>query len=84
MGYGQFSAFLKVGLLEDMLCLFDERQHIFYTLVTLGENVCGHPSITHGGVLLCCAELCMDFQMKVGDLHQGHVTSHSVSLGRQV
>ena len=45
----QFSVFLKVGLLEDMLCLFDTEQHVFYTLVTLGERVCGHPRITHGG-----------------------------------
>ncbi|KAK9834981.1 hypothetical protein WJX81_001794 [Elliptochloris bilobata] len=45
-----FSAFLKVGLLKDMLCLFDEDKREFYTLITLGDNVCGHPQITHGGM----------------------------------
>lgn len=48
----QFSKFLKIGLLEDMLCLFDEQDRTFYTLVKLGADVCGdHPNTTHGGVL---------------------------------
>jgi len=56
---------LKVGLLEDMLCLFDTEQHVFYTLVTLGERVCGHPRITHGGALAAVLEALATLQLKL-------------------
>lgn len=50
----QFSAFLRAGLLEDLLCLFDEQDKVFYTVVKLGRQTCYHPKITHGGVPRCC------------------------------
>ena len=46
----QFSAFLKVGLLQDMLCTFNAEKREFSSLITLGKNVCGHPTIVHGGL----------------------------------
>ena len=46
----QFSAFLKVGLLQDMLCTFNAEKQEFSSLITLGNNVCGHPTIVHGGL----------------------------------
>ena len=46
----QFSAFLKVGLLQDMLCTFNAERREFSSLITLGMNVCGHPTIVHGGL----------------------------------
>ncbi len=46
----QFSAFLKVGLLQDMLCTFNADKQEFSSLITLGKNVCGHPTIVHGGL----------------------------------
>lgn len=45
----QFTAFLKVGLVLDMICLFSAEKQNFHTIVTLGKNVCGHPKIVHGG-----------------------------------
>ncbi|KAK9816593.1 hypothetical protein WJX72_002389 [[Myrmecia] bisecta] len=45
-----FSALLKVGLVTDMLCLFSKERKQFHTLVSLGSNVCGHPTIVHGGL----------------------------------
>ncbi|KAL0049898.1 hypothetical protein WJX82_000211 [Trebouxia sp. C0006] len=45
-----FSAFLKVGLLQDMLCTFNADKQEFSSLITLGKNVCGHPTIVHGGL----------------------------------
>ena len=46
----QFSAFLKVGLLQDMLCTFNAGKREFSSIITLGKNVCGHPTIVHGGL----------------------------------
>jgi hypothetical protein len=46
----QFTAFLKVGLVNDMLCLYSSEPQHFHTIVTLGSNVCGHPNIVHGGI----------------------------------
>ena len=46
----QFSAFLKVGLLQDMLCIFNADKREFSSIITLGKNVCGHPTIVHGGL----------------------------------
>jgi acyl-coenzyme A thioesterase PaaI-like protein len=45
-----FAALLKVGLIQDMLCLFNLKERQFHSLVTLGKNVCGHPGIVHGGL----------------------------------
>lgn len=45
-----FTAFLKVGLINDMLCLYSSESQNFHTIVTLGSNVCGHPKIVHGGL----------------------------------
>lgn len=45
----QFTAFLKVGLVLDMICLFNSETQSFHTILTLGTNVCGHPKIVHGG-----------------------------------
>ncbi|KAK9845096.1 hypothetical protein WJX74_010532 [Apatococcus lobatus] len=43
-----FTAFLKVNLIRDMLCLFSNSTQQFATIVTLGSNICGHPKICHG------------------------------------
>ena len=48
----QFTAFLKVGLVNDMLCLYSSETQEFHTVVGLGSNVCGHPKIVHGGDML--------------------------------
>ncbi|KAK9868238.1 hypothetical protein WJX84_002908 [Apatococcus fuscideae] len=45
-----FTAFLKVNLIRDMLCLFSNVSNRFSTIVTLGSNICGHPKICHGGL----------------------------------
>lgn len=41
---------MKVGLLQDMLCTFNAEKREFSSLITLGKNVCGHPTIVHGGL----------------------------------
>ena len=33
-----------------MLCLFDSKTRTFYTIAHLGNNVCGHPGVVHGGL----------------------------------
>ena len=33
-----------------MLCTFNAQKQEFSSLITLGKNVCGHPTIVHGGL----------------------------------
>lgn len=33
-----------------MLCTFNAQKREFSSLITLGTNVCGHPTIVHGGL----------------------------------
>lgn len=33
-----------------MICTFNAEQKEFSSLITLGKNVCGHPTIVHGGL----------------------------------
>lgn len=33
-----------------MLCTFNAKKQEFSSLITLGKNVCGHPTIVHGGL----------------------------------
>ncbi|DBA95108.1 TPA: hypothetical protein ACH3X1_002620 [Trebouxia sp. C0004] len=33
-----------------MLCTFNAEKQEFSSLITLGKNVCGHPTIVHGGL----------------------------------
>ena len=39
-----------MGLLQDMLCMFNKERREFSSIITLGKNVCGHPTIVHGGL----------------------------------
>ena len=45
----QFTAFLKLGLIRNMLCLYNSDPCLLHSIVTLGSNVCGHQGIVHGG-----------------------------------
>ena len=72
----QFSAFLKVGLLQDMLCLFDEQERVFYGIITLGDNVCGHPQITHGGKARYTSPVHCSPQCSLGSELQRHRTKY--------
>ncbi len=42
MSYGQTSALLEAHLIRDMLCLYSAPRQQFYTLISFGDNVCGH------------------------------------------
>ncbi len=33
-----------------MLCTFNAEKREFSSIITLGKNVCGHPTIVHGGL----------------------------------
>ena len=46
----QFTALIRSGLVRDMLCAFSEERNTFWAFAELGENVCGHPRTTHGGM----------------------------------
>ena len=46
----QFTALIRSGLIKDMLCAFSEERNTFWAVAELGENVCGHPRTTHGGM----------------------------------
>uniref|UniRef100_A0A061RV78 Thioesterase superfamily member 4 n=1 Tax=Tetraselmis sp. GSL018 TaxID=582737 RepID=A0A061RV78_9CHLO len=45
-----FSNLLKSGLVNDIHCFFDADKRRFHTLLDLGPDVCGHPTIVHGGI----------------------------------
>lgn len=45
-----FSALLDAGLLRDMLSLYDGNAQRYHAIVALGDSVCGHRGIVHGGL----------------------------------
>ena len=45
-------------MLRNLLCLYSEECR-FYTILTLGTNVCGHQGIVHGGARRCTGNLCL-------------------------
>lgn len=47
----QFTALLRTGLVQDMLFLFNSKDNIAYLVIDLGQDVCGHAKIVHGGLL---------------------------------
>jgi hypothetical protein len=47
----QFTAFLKTGLVKDMLFLFNAKTLTAYLVIELGADVCGHAKVVHGGLL---------------------------------
>jgi hypothetical protein len=51
----QLRSLVKTGLLRDVVSLFDKAESIHYLATQTGAEVCGHPTIVHGGVqgMLC-------------------------------
>ncbi len=45
----QFLSLLRQDLIRDLLFLWNPREQAFHTLMSVGMDVCGHPSIVHGG-----------------------------------
>ena len=45
-----FTNLLRQGNVGDVHLFFDSRQQKFHSLVVLGSDICGHPSIVHGGL----------------------------------
>lgn len=45
-----FSALLRNGMLKDMVCYYDKGHREFHTVLQLGRDVCGFPTIVHGGL----------------------------------
>ena len=90
----QFSAFLKVGLLQDMLCTFNAEKREFSSIITLGKNVCGHPTIVHGGLTAAIVDetlgglyktpgvLCKMLHCATMSLHISHKLKDCSSSGR--
>ncbi|DBB18213.1 hypothetical protein WJX82_002941 [Trebouxia sp. C0006] len=44
-----FTVFLKNGQLQDMVCFYNTSAKKYYTVLQLGREVCGFPTIVHGG-----------------------------------
>ncbi|KAL4447554.1 hypothetical protein ABPG75_004773 [Micractinium tetrahymenae] len=44
-----FLSLLRQDLIRDLLFLWNPRERAFRTLMSVGMDVCGHPSIVHGG-----------------------------------
>lgn len=44
-----FLSLLRQDLIRDLLFLWNPRERAFHTLMAVGMDVCGHPSIVHGG-----------------------------------
>ena len=40
---------LRADLLRDLLFLWHPTQRVLHTCMSVGMDVCGHPSIVHGG-----------------------------------
>lgn len=40
---------LRSDLLRDLLFLWNPRERVLHTCMSVGMDVCGHPSIVHGG-----------------------------------
>ena len=40
---------LRADLLRDLLFLWHPAQRVLHTCMSVGMDVCGHPSIVHGG-----------------------------------
>jgi len=45
-----FTNLLKQGNVDDIHLFFDKERQEFHGLLALGKNVCGHPTIVHGGL----------------------------------
>jgi hypothetical protein len=45
----QFAAFLRAGMVHDLLSLYSDNAKRLYSVLSLGENICGHPKTVHGG-----------------------------------
>jgi acyl-coenzyme A thioesterase PaaI-like protein len=46
----QLTGLLRAGLLTDLICAHDAATATFYTLTSLGADVCGHRGVAHGGL----------------------------------
>jgi hypothetical protein len=44
-----FLSLLKQDMVRDLLFLWNTQDQAFHTLISIGLDVCGHPSIVHGG-----------------------------------
>eukprot|EP00884_Botryococcus_braunii_P015233 jgi/Botrbrau1/2393/Bobra.0395s0025.1 len=45
-----FAAFIRGGLVHDLLSLYNEDEKCLYAILSLGDNICGHPKTVHGGL----------------------------------
>jgi hypothetical protein len=45
-----FTHLLKNNMVNDIHCFFDVEERKFHSLIKLSSNVCGHPTIVHGGL----------------------------------
>ncbi|KAK9804588.1 hypothetical protein WJX73_003373 [Symbiochloris irregularis] len=41
--------FLHLGLLRSQACLYHPERHQYCSIFSLGDRICGHPKIVHGG-----------------------------------
>jgi acyl-coenzyme A thioesterase PaaI-like protein len=44
-----FITMLRQRLISDILFMWNSKQQVFHTVLALGEEVAGHPRVTHGG-----------------------------------
>eukprot|EP00873_Tetraselmis_striata_P045137 jgi/Tetstr1/465401/TSEL_010085.t1 len=45
-----FTNLLRNELVKDIHCFFDPEQQQFHSVVRIGSDCCGHPTIVHGGL----------------------------------
>ena len=45
-----FTNLLKNNMVNDIHCFFDVEERKFHSLIRLSSDVCGHPTIVHGGL----------------------------------
>jgi acyl-coenzyme A thioesterase PaaI-like protein len=45
-----FSAFVSKGIVDDLTGYYNTQERKFYSIISLGREVCGFPRIVHGGL----------------------------------
>jgi hypothetical protein len=43
-------------MVQDMVCVYNEKSEQFHTIVRVGRDVCGYPKTVHGGLTAAIAD----------------------------
>jgi acyl-coenzyme A thioesterase PaaI-like protein len=52
----QFDMMECEQMVQDMVCVYNDRSQQFHTIVRVGRDVCGYPKTVHGGLTAAIAD----------------------------